>query len=74
MFELAGVGAFHKLPPKHPHRRRTEFQGGRADRHSDAVAQMANLARRRVGRRLKPLEPTAPPGESNYARTQTPRT
>ena len=53
MFKRAHTGTFHKISPKHLDRYIQEFAGRHNDRANDTLAQMANIARGMMGRRLR---------------------
>ena len=53
MLKRAHTGTFHKISPKHLDRYVTEFAGRHNDRCNDTLAQMGNIVRGMVGRRLR---------------------
>ena len=53
LLKRAHTGTFHKISPKHLDRYVTEFAGRHNARERDTLAQMGNIARGMMGRRLK---------------------
>ena len=53
MLKRAHMGTFHKISPKHMNRYVTEFAGRNNAREYDTLAQMGNIVRGMVGRRLR---------------------
>ena len=68
MLKRAHKGTFHKISPKHLNRYVQEFAGRHNLRHLDTLAQMATVALRLSGRRLKYRDLTADNGLSSGAR------
>ena len=69
MLKRAHKGTFHKMSPKHLSRYVTEFEGKHNLRESDTAEQLATIAQRMDGKRLRYADLTAPNGLDSGARS-----
>ena len=72
MLKRAHKGTFHKLSPKHLDRYVTEFEGKHNLREQDTADQLATIAQRMDGKRLRYRELIAPNGLESGARGGAP--